>query len=27
LAQHAFFDSLLRYVEENGSYKSVWEFL
>ena len=27
LAQHPFFDSLLRYVEENGSYKSVWEFL
>jgi acetolactate synthase small subunit len=27
LAQHAFFDSLLRYVEEKGSYKSVWEFL
>jgi superfamily I DNA and/or RNA helicase len=27
LAQHAFFDALLRYVEENGSYKSVWEFL
>lgn len=27
LAQHPFFDSLLRYVEENGSYKSVWELL
>jgi superfamily I DNA and/or RNA helicase len=27
LAQHAFFDALLRYVEEKGSYRSVWEFL
>ena len=27
LAQHDFFDALLRYVEEKGSYRSVWEFL
>ena len=27
LAQHAFFDALLRYIEEKGSYRSVWEFL
>jgi len=27
LAQHEFFDALLRYVEEKGSYRSVWEFL
>jgi ATP-dependent RNA/DNA helicase IGHMBP2 len=27
LAQHAFFDSLLRYFEEKEAYRSVWEFL
>jgi superfamily I DNA and/or RNA helicase len=27
LAQHEFFDALLRYVEEKGAYRSVWEFL
>jgi superfamily I DNA and/or RNA helicase len=27
LAQHEFFDALLRYVEEKGTYRSVWEFL
>ena len=27
LAQDPFFDQLIRYVEEKGSYRSVWEFL
>ena len=27
LAQHPFFDSLLRYFEEKGAYRSVWEYL
>ncbi|WP_296705516.1 AAA domain-containing protein [Algoriphagus sp.] len=27
LAQNPFFDGLLRYFEEKGAYKSVWEFM
>jgi ATP-dependent RNA/DNA helicase IGHMBP2 len=27
LAQHQFFDSLLRYFEEREAYRSVWEYL
>ena len=27
LVQHEFFDALLRYVEEKGASRSVWEFL
>lgn len=26
LAQHAFFDKLLGYFEENNAYRSIWEF-